>query len=376
MIKRDCIICETAKDDSEFGKEHIFPDAHLKNIQNNNLITYSVCTKCNNDLGLFVDSPVAKYWFINHLQSQAIIKYGDLTKDTLSFLFIGNIQNFTLDNFVCDKWGTFNNSTVYHFRPVYTYKGKLENVQGIHPIHKIRKEDRGVAILIAKNKNPKWQKFLIRSFSKQFKNSKRYIYYAQGSFVSNLSSPPKKYLKAINQLGQIKSTFEISYGTGDRFLAKIALEMGHKFLSKEFISSPQANELREFLKERNYSKRKKINVYSTSIVQARKYLGPSYEHFSIENVHTLALHVQSNKLFLFINFYGKAPAAIEVTNLKEHWTNSFEKGIVFYISPFLGKIYGPIKQCEDCSNESCILDEIKLQIIELMNKLKTNSKPI
>ncbi len=373
----ECILCEKQKPIDKFSREHIFPDSLLRNIQDNFLITNEVCKDCNSNSGLFIDSPVIKYWFINQYKFDALKLYGDLKKpEIIPFIFLGEIQNYTFKEYICDKWLGPGNDEVYHFRKPFSKIEFLEEVQGLHPIRKIRKEDEGIAVLLLKTNNLKWHSCLIKSFKKQFKSSKKHIIKGKINIRTDFKYPPKDIIKSLSKLGKFKAQMKITKDTGTRFLSKMAIEIGFKYLDDSFLKSKQANLLKRTYKERNIKEREKLKINSTGIVETKKYFGPEYDGISIENVHTIALLVQGDKLFLYVNFYGKAPATIQITDNKKHWDGKFEKGLVIFIAPFLNKIYEPVKLCETCNPNLCFIDKISNDIKIKMRNLRTNPPPI
>lgn len=374
---KECIICQKSKDISEFSKEHIFPDGLLRKIENNHLILYNVCKKCNNDLGLFVDAPVVKYWFISLYQRLYYLKYADLNlPDIIPLIYKGEIEGMLYNDMVCDYWHGPGEDLIFHFHKPFSEIPRSDAIQGIHPISKIRNEDKGIAVMILRSTNPKWYKSILRSFSKGFKRSTKHLISGNRRVKNNYTKIPKELFKLITNQGIIKHTHKVSLGTGERFLAKMALELGSKYLNEAFISSDEANLLRDYLKEPDNKKRQKLKVWSKGLVDVIKYMGPNDKKLSIEGVHTISMFVKQKNLFLYLNFYGCIPCSILISSNEEHWINKFEKGIIIFIAPFLEKIYGPINKCSGCHGSYCVVDEIRNEIINNMGKLKINSPPI
>ena len=59
-----CIYCLQDKDENEFSLEHILPQFLGGASAPQILKTRSVCKRCNNNLGLFVDASVAKNFLV------------------------------------------------------------------------------------------------------------------------------------------------------------------------------------------------------------------------------------------------------------------------------------------------------------------------
>lgn len=103
-----CIYCGQLRDDAESTLEHVIPQSLGGAYVPDTFKTRRVCTKCNNNLGLFVDASVEKSWIItNWLQNSAMACFNPDTPTSLPLLFLG-ISNLTpphtSDSEVCEMY--------------------------------------------------------------------------------------------------------------------------------------------------------------------------------------------------------------------------------------------------------------------------------
>ncbi len=367
-----CIICLEDKPGILFSKEHIFPDALLRRTQNNVLLINDVCQNCNNNFGLHVDAPFIKYWFINMAKVAFDLKYADLQSDeVVAFSYLGHIEELAFEGKVCEHYRGPGGDYIYNFHDPYSPIENEEIVQGFNPIHKLRKENKGDVILIVRTNNPVWIRSLLASFNYHFKSHTKFV--SPNTLVDpqQFPVPPKKYMDALIRTKDYKQSFSISGFTGERFLAKLAIEFGFHVLNAIFRNSEQISLLRRFVRERDFKERKSIPVYALGPLKVEKQLKFPNEKLIIENVHVMAFIVIECNLFFYLNVYGKVSGAILVSANYEHWKGLFTKGYVYFIAPALGQIFGPIRQCEDCK-ETCKMDTVREEIIGRMNELPIN----
>src|SRR5689334_5785197 len=146
-MTKQCLICLKYKEETEFSREHLFPDALLRRIRNNAFVMKDVCASCNNNLGLHVDAPMIKYWFINIAKVGFDLKYANIIQgEVVALTYIGHIEGIKVDGKVCEHWLSPGGDLIYNFHKPYSVIKDEEVVQGINPIHKRRKENVGDVI--------------------------------------------------------------------------------------------------------------------------------------------------------------------------------------------------------------------------------------
>jgi len=111
MVKyyRKCIYCDKLKPLDSFSFEHVIPQ-FLGGAQSPDCLkTHSVCKKCNNDLGLFVDAAFSKEFFVSKaLAFQEYYLFDPNNKSALPYYCMGqadcdiivNLEN----NECCEYW--------------------------------------------------------------------------------------------------------------------------------------------------------------------------------------------------------------------------------------------------------------------------------
>ena len=67
----NCLYCGLDKPNAESSLEHAIPQFMGGNFAPNHFRLGTVCKKCNNNLGLFVDGSFAKSWFVTNGLAQA-----------------------------------------------------------------------------------------------------------------------------------------------------------------------------------------------------------------------------------------------------------------------------------------------------------------
>lgn len=126
-----CIYCLQDKDEQEFSLEHVLPQFLGGASAPQILKTRSVCKKCNNNLGLFVDASVAKNFLVFGCLSSMYRAYYDPENQIgLPLQCMGECDlkpPFMDESEVCESWiGPFGEQ-IYWIRPkderLYSYMG-------------------------------------------------------------------------------------------------------------------------------------------------------------------------------------------------------------------------------------------------------------
>lgn len=152
-----CIYCLQEKSNDEFSLEHIVPQflggAYAPDI----FKTRSVCQRCNNNLGLFVDGSFARDfligWYLRDIDSLNI----DTSKEesfTLPLICMGKVENIKFQDVpnghVCESWlGPFGEQ-IYWIRPDDI---KKPSYIGGNPIDSRRKKSILYCFLTEKSKS-------------------------------------------------------------------------------------------------------------------------------------------------------------------------------------------------------------------------------
>jgi hypothetical protein len=135
--------------------------------------------------------------------------------------------------------------------------------------------------------------------------------------------------------------FTMTMGFETRFLAKLALGMGHLHLKPEFASSADADLLRSMMWERHTENRRHIPVRGTGFFGRENPLpeiGLSWPFG-----HTIALLPNSAGLALYVRFYDQQTSVIRITANQQHWHEMIpEEGIVYAVSAGIRRFVGPV----------------------------------
>lgn len=380
-----CIYCNKEKEDKEFNREHVIPQAIGGGSETNNPLIIKVCKKCNSIAGFFIDTPFSKYWFLatsNIASLRKVVNFQLI--ESFQFTYMGFVKDYNLDDMICEKWIGPNRDSVFHFHPPFPILEDTESVGGLHPTLKSNtKINHGFSILVLNSNTPEWVKLIKNSYKKQFKLCDNYIVEFQESKIKKLPNDfPKDKERFIQRLQAIttetiETEFAISFGTAERFLAKTALAIGNLFLNKTFINSNYADSLRSFLWTKEYDKRKGMEQKIHGFIGNKNKFETLTPILSWGNCHIIGLLKFKDSIELFVNFYSDNPAMIRVSESMEDWQQINKNSEIIYIChPVMKKTIGPFS-LEDLINHKN-KTQLNLKLLEfedLENRLLFLSPP-
>lgn len=214
-IMKRCIICKEFKDEKDFSKEHIIPEA-----LEGSLIIDNVCRDCNSFLGATVDSILTNNFFADNAKYRYRLK--------------GN-KNKIKDPFGLAKIKDSGLSGVWNYDEK-TDKSYFKS----YPMVDI-KDDGKIKVNCGKNENP--EKIIniinkkLRRMNKTPLTSER-----ENKIRNNIKNIKKKK----NSGNEMEGVLEVPEEWSEPFI-KIAYEIGHYLLGEKYFQDPIGENLRKVL---------------------------------------------------------------------------------------------------------------------------------
>lgn len=346
-----CVYCNQDKGEDEFSEEHVLPQAIGGNLSPTNPFkTSDVCARCNNFCGLFIDAPFIKSWFTQSGIAEEARRYVEFSEESIFPLrYMGPMPDLTHKSRICEFWIGPTGDSIYHFHEPYPEVKDMPIIVG--PAPNLRSEiDKGFAFIYVVPSNPVWWKPILRSFAIQFQGSALYLGNGQCPSGGLFSDIPEELVALHGTLNGIREDqhhvqIAITIGYEARFLAKLALGLGHLFLDPSFISSDEAQLLRDMMWERSSKAREGIPVRGSGFLgEGNAALG---DLISWPTGHLVGLLPIGQDLTLYTRFYNHQTSVIKVTGEPKHWKNVIpDTGIVFAVNPGLRSFFGPMSARE------------------------------
>jgi len=319
-----CIYCNEEKPESEFTLEHIFPVAlGGKSIRSSLFKIKSVCKKCNNLLGLHVDSQYVKNFFVSSQEtySKYFGFYDFENKQYIPFTYLGFVEDIKHPDYkFCETWLWADGSRVFHFHN--NSYGCFDTIAGGDP-RKRKSKDAGDAYLLGITNSEFWIPILLKSFYKQFKKSKKILVnYKIESNIPNIFYLPKDKDKLIadklfnyyNSGKYLKSRVIVNQHFNVRFQAKIALGLGTSLFGDKFAFSDEGDHLREILWNKDPEKLESLGPKMLNLFSASKFEIEKFGHISnFPGAHCLYFLIIGDALIFYANLYGENKFLISTT---------------------------------------------------------------
>lgn len=315
-----------------------------------NTLSVSTCRDCNNTCGLFVDGQFARSWLITNHMAYDALKYVDLDLGTpLPLIYLGSVQK--LDPYPyehADLWLSMCRSRILH---LHSHGGrKWLGQAGGNPIE--RKRHPGTAIFINAANDFPWARVGLRSFYEKFLRERRMTYGVQFSSEKDLtafgSSPDAAHKPIVDRYLQLDIpdepiSFEIAarMDFDQRFIAKVALGIGFKYLGETFLCSPWADLLSETLWAKSAAEQERLRPIGIGMLDTSN----QEVHRTIrwEGGVTLVLMPAGNFLTLQMSIFGQYFAVI-VSDDPFVWKrrHDVEEGLAWVLIPQREFCEGPI----------------------------------
>ena len=298
---------------------------------------------------MFIDAPTTRSWLIHskivqHAKDFANIPEGPI----LPLTHCGQLNEIKHGNRICDFWMGPTGALIYHFHEPYPDLDDIPAMVGLPPQLKKKQIDTGFAfITVANCNNPVWYPTIFWSFIKAFEGSTLYLVNGKKPDGNIFSEIPAELIPLQKQLfGMIgkehKSTIKIGVFADHRFLAKVALGIGAKFLGDSFLTSPMAIQLRKFMWGKTLEQRKEQHIHGTSLFTPKN-KEELIEFFGWEGGHLLTLMNLPDGVALNLTLYNTYSAQLKIEKYGDDYRDKIGDGICFAIAPGQKKIIGPMK---------------------------------
>ena len=305
-----CYYCGLNRPLSEASTEHIIPQCIGGN---RGTVTDRVCKGCNSSAGERVDRPFGRDWFIQ----AARVKVNFVHKGKPSAVF----QGFLL-------WQRPETVAVLSLR-------------GSTMIFSILGSDAKEYVCVAVNEQDREamrdaERFCRREF--------------KGARVVNDTSPHSPYenelATALVQLGsQFRVKREHRLLSWDREIVKIALGLSCKVLGEDFVQSPRAGLLRQFLWEESLETRADIPLRGSAGITAA--LGPSLaiRVAKSPHEHAFALMSMDDRIVFWGRLFGQYENWVEVDSSGDFCSRlpgNRDRGVCWVINSGKKSTLGPV----------------------------------
>lgn len=381
-----CLYCGKPKIDLEakgnrFSQEHILPKSLIGTPINNIFTIKNVCGVCNNKAGVSIDAPAIRSWF---MQSEIALHSYDYAKvednPILPLKYMGQMTDLTYKDKVCDSWIGPTGDQIFHFHDPYPNLNSYPAIIGVPPQFK-KTADKGFAFIFVRSNNPVWHPTIFKSFIKKFKGSQLYLGNTREKppvlVFSQIPEELYELHQKLSEIKEIKVGFHFTPFSENRFLAKVALGIGSKFLRRHFEESEVALKLREFMWARTDAERAKIKLKGTHFFDPEKKIETS-GFFGWNGGHLISLINLPEQVVLTINLYNSITASMGIEKTTYDYKNEIGDGICIVIVPPLNRIVGPMKYIHFLNhklNMKMINPELKAIEAEL-NQIKEKRPPI
>jgi len=114
-----CLYCRAFKDESEFSREHVIPQAIGGVFESGNPFKlHNVCERCNNVAGLYVDAPFLRSFSVHNGRADSELRTVELElKTALPLTFLGRHCSLKHGTRICELWLGPTGDLIYHFQP-------------------------------------------------------------------------------------------------------------------------------------------------------------------------------------------------------------------------------------------------------------------
>jgi hypothetical protein len=382
-----CIYCGGQKADLEakgdkykFSKEHILPRSLIGTPKNNIFTIKNVCGDCNNRAGLLIDAPAVKGWFI---QSKMAVLAADYAKiedhPILPLIYMGQMRDLTYKGKVCDAWTGPTGDQIFHFHDPYPILNSYPAIIGVPPQFK-KTADKGFVFIFIRSNNPAWHSTILKSFVEKFRGSMLFIANSRekpptSSLFSEIPEEMYALHQQLSEIEEINVQFSYTPNSENKFLAKIALGIGSKFLGSAFDESADADKLRKYMWAKTNEERNKMSMNGTNFFNQEKEID-SNEYFGWEGGHLITLVNLPDCIALTITLYNSISASIKIEKSQYDYKKEIGDGICIIIVPSLNRIVGPMKYIHFLNHQLKMrIKNPELTAIELGLKQTKENRP-
>lgn len=349
-----CAYCSRSEEDLlalgykyKFSKEHILPRSLVGSLENNIFTLPNVCGVCNNLAGSFIDAPAVRSWLMHMNKALYDRDHAIITPEAiLPLVYIGESTVNKFKDKVCDMWIGPTGDSIYHFHSPYPEKPGYPSVVGIPPYANKKDVDKGFAFLFVVSNNPEWHHTIFWSFIKKFQGGTLYL--------GNGNRPPGNVFSEIpKELEELQKTLSanevqnvsnfITPNSENRFLAKVAIGIGTKFLGETFVKSESAANLRKYMWAKSDEERDGVKLHGTNFYNPGKKLETEMvEYFGWEVGHLIAIVNMYEYVSITITLFNKISASVRIEKSDvSDYDDVLGRGICIAVAPAVKKVVGP-----------------------------------
>jgi HNH endonuclease len=369
-----CVYCNRDKPVEEFSDEHVLPQKIGGNLQPTNpFIIRNVCRRCNSISGLYIDGEFIRSWFTQNNRATFHLKYADIGKrPILPLSYMGISEELRHNGKLCEMWLGPTGDSIFHFHDPYPDEPSMPPMTGVPPSLEMRRieYDRGFIFLFAVPTNPIWHPTVFYSVVQNFPGSTLYFGNGptpRGGAFSNIPNELLNLQLKLKQAMKHEIPVQVVLGAhyGDRFLAKLGLGFGSLFLNESFVSSPEAQTLRNFMWQRDPSIRESIPLRGMPFLNERMGQDTIANYMKWSGGHFIYFGNNGNHIYLFVSIYESQNAGIVITENPDHWRGGLnQRENVYVVTPSLQKYVGPLSLGRYISHKQGLHPHTELEALE------------
>lgn len=350
-----CIYCAGRRGDESRTDEHIWPQAlGGEQCPPATFRTNQVCGRCNSLAGQWVDRAFLRNFFTSSERGTTARAYLDPMKPSpLPLTFMGHDTEIPLqDGDVCERWIGPSGESIYH---IHERDDDRWTTLAGGDFFK-RRTDPGRVYFYLTDMAPYWFITGIYSILKFFPGVKPRcltlidgldgrlpIQMADQAPLSAVEAHEVQWIKA-RPSGPHSHSLPIDLGYADRFLAKLALGLGHNILGPAVSSSPYADELRRLLWCNDFSKRGEIAVRGTGPWDQTLF-DPVRIFISWPGIWSIFLtQAGSDFAFVLSTPQGRSMSMV-ISDDHLLWSSTvieeYRRGVVYFVVPQRQRVFGP-----------------------------------
>jgi len=284
MFLNKCIYCNQEKNEIDFSLEHIFPDAFGGSFLPQIFKTKSVCKKCNNLAGLYIDAPVINSFFASQLfLTNEYLGYYDFSNEPyIPFRYTGFANDYIKhkDYDFCEMWLWFDGSKVYHFHN--NSNDDFEFISGGDPRKRKNNKSAGEIYIVGISNENYWIELLFKACLTKFKKSK--IFLVNHLLKDNKKVHSEEQKRIINELFKtkdVKNSIPNKLDFDVRFKAKLSLGLGSTLFEDSFMHSKEATNLRDIFWNKDYENLNKLKPAMNNFFKENKDLDKLFKFFNV-----------------------------------------------------------------------------------------------
>lgn len=351
-----CIYCLGHRAGERKTLEHIWPKALGGDYAPSQFRTMDVGERCNNLAGLWVDGGFLKSAFITHERAIAARRFVDLRRPgILPLIYLGIDQGFpSQPGEVCERWRGPAGEHFYH-----VHAADNDNWFGYAGGDLLRRKRKDVsrAYLGLTTTHPYWLSTAIQSFIAYFGPARLFLttiwdgmpvqlekWIMREVLATPIEAAEIEWIR--NQPARLQARMPLRIDFADRFMAKLALGLGHTIIGSEYHTSRYADELRKILWSRSPSERDDSKVLGSGYWQAREFADLS-EIIGLPGAWTISITAVDDGLVASVcTPLGRLMNVVisdDISPLSHSIREMYHMGVLYFAVPQLKTFIGPVE---------------------------------